>query len=138
MNTKSKSAALLIVTLLLGILLGAIGSSTLHNQRLEELRSLRSKGGFMSSVEEVIAPKDENQRAQIRAVLERSQASLEQVSQDCRHRFKERADSMHAALAPLLSEQQVQRLEEWMSRDRGFGRRQGERGRQGKTGPPGR
>ncbi len=125
MKARTKSALLLLATLTVGVLIGALGASALLNQRLDQLRALRERGGFTERMEEIIQPKDEAQRAAIHAVLERTH---ERYMLSRRQFFAELAagrDSLQAELAPLLTPEQQARLDEWFARDqlrRGRGR----------------
>ena len=77
MNARTKSILIIVATLLLGIVIGALGAGTLFNQRVETLQALREDDGFMFFLERVVEPVDEAQRQEIRVVLkEASQRQL--------------------------------------------------------------
>ena len=50
----TKAAVLLLVTLLLGIALGAVGAGAWSHQRTEQMQQLRRPPGFVAHMEEVI------------------------------------------------------------------------------------
>ncbi|MFQ5569222.1 MAG: hypothetical protein ACE5G0_06080 [Rhodothermales bacterium] len=118
MNARTKSIFLLFATLVVGLLVGGFATSALHNQRLERIRNLSSRGGFIDMMDEVIQPTSETQRTQIHAVLERSEARFSEARNECRVRYAAARDSMRAELAPLLTADQQTRFEEWLARDR--------------------
>jgi len=118
MKIRTKSALLLVATLLVGVLTGAMGTSALHNKRLKEIRDLGNRGGLTSWVEDVIGPVDETQRVELRAVLERSEARFDEARHRCRGFYVASKDSMLTELVPLLTPAQQTRLDEWLARDR--------------------
>ena len=131
MKARTKSALLLVATLVVGGLIGAVTTGTIVNNRLDQLQELRRPGGFSGKLEQVIGPTDDAQRAQINAVLERSQARFAEVRRECGGFFAAHRDSMRADLAPLLTAEQLTRLDGWLKRDHDPGRR-------GHGGPDGR
>ena len=131
MKARTKSALLLVATLVVGLLVGAVTTGSIVNHRLDELKAMRSRGGFTGMLERVIEPTDEAQRAQIRAVLERSEARFSETRRECRGFFATGRDSMRADLASVLTPAQQTRLDQWLSRD--WRSRNGHRGRNGKS-----
>ena len=130
MKARTKSALLLVATLVVGLLVGAVTTGSIVNHRLDELKAMRSRGGFTGMLERVIEPTDEAQRAQIRAVLEGSEARFSEALRECREFHSAARDSMRADLDSILTPAQQTRLDQWLSRDRKS--RNGRRGRNGK------
>ena len=130
MKARTKSALLLVATLVVGLLVGAVTTGSIVNNRLDELKAMRSRGGFTGMLERVIEPTDEAQRAQIRAVLEGSEARFSEALRECRGFHSAARDSMRADLDSVLTPAQQNRLDQWLSRDRKS--RNGRRGRNGK------
>jgi hypothetical protein len=131
MKAQTKSALLLFATLLVGILLGALGNSTLQNRRVEQLRqTFERRGGFVDMVEHILQPESEAQRAQIRAALEKAETRFNEDRRTCRASFSASSDSMRAELLPILTPDQEARFETWLKRDR--------RSNRGRNGPDGR
>ncbi len=131
MKARTKTALLLVATLDVGGLIGAVTTGAIVNNRLDQLRALRSRGGFTGMLERVIEPTDEAQRAQIRAVLEGSEARFSEALRECRGFHSAARDSMRADLDSVLTPAQQTRLDQWLSRDRRS--RNGHRGRNGKS-----
>lgn len=128
MTAQTKSALLLVATLVVGILIGAFATSAVINNRMEELRSLRERRGFSDRMIEVIQPRDDAQRTAIEAVLERSHARYNRARSAFGEDMRAVRDSMETELLPLLSEDQKARLEEWANRDRRHRRQRGQAG----------
>ena len=131
MKARTKSALLLVATLVVGLLVGAVTTGSIVNNRLDQIRAMRSQGGFVGMLEQVIEPTDEAQRAEIRAVLERSEARFSEIRRECRGLYTASRDSMRADLASILTPTQQTRLDEWLSRD--WRKRNGHRGRKSKS-----
>ena len=127
MKAQTKSAWLLFATLVVGVLIGVLGSSALQNRRAEQIReTFERHGGMTDLFEEVIQPTDEAQRAQIRAVLEQTETRFRDARRECRDHFVAARDSVRANLNALLTPDQQTRLDEWLKRDRDpFRRRRG-------------
>jgi hypothetical protein len=128
MTAQTKSALLLVATLVVGLLIGAFATSAVLNNRLDQLRSLRERSGFSDRMMEVIQPRDDAQRIAIEAVLERSHERYNRARRSFGEDMRVVRDSMEAELLPLLSEEQTARLEEWANRDRDSRRRRGQPG----------
>lgn len=118
MTTRTKSALLLFVTLVVGVLLGVLGASALQNRRAEKIREAREHGGVVRLMETVIQPVDEAQREQLRAALEKSENRFSAARLDCREILGAQRDSLLADMDLLLNSDQRERVHEWFSRDR--------------------
>ncbi|GIV61965.1 MAG: hypothetical protein KatS3mg044_0831 [Rhodothermaceae bacterium] len=123
MKARTRSALILVVTLLVGVALGALGASALYNHRLEKLRELGRPAGFSMHLERVIEPVDEAQRQQIRDVLEDAGRRLSTLRRAHQAEYRAVIDSTRAALDSLLTPAQKERLERWLERDRRMFRR---------------
>ena len=115
-STPVKSAVLLVLTLGIGMLLGALLQARLAEQRLERLALLRSERGLTRALGSVIEPVDEAQRVAIDAVLE---ASAERMAAHIRQNREESIallDSTMQALHAVLDEAQIEQLNQRMER----------------------
>ena len=115
MRGKTKGALILFSTLLIGVLIGTLLSGWFVRDRLRPIPHPRH---FVRSTERLIEPQDEAQRRAMRAVLRRHAAALRELNAKHRQKLKEQLDASRAELAPLLSEQQLRRLDR---RQRRFG-----------------
>ena len=68
MRIETKSALILLVTLLLGGLIGVLAMGAIGQRRASRVAEMRERG-FAMQLERLIEPRDEEQREAIRAVL---------------------------------------------------------------------
>ena len=121
MNVTRSAAMLLAVTLLLGVLLGVLGAGALR-PRLERAGPppmgppRGGPGGFAAHMEEVIAPRDSAQRIAVQAVIARTAARNRLLIAQLNHTLRTSVDSMRVELAPVLDEEQRERLERAVAR----------------------
>lgn len=115
MRGRTKGALILFSTLLIGVLIGTLLSGWFVRDRLRPIPHPRH---FVRSTERLIAPQDEEQRQAVRAVLRRHAAALRELNAKHRESLKEQLDASRAELVPLLSEEQLRRLDR---RQRRFG-----------------
>jgi uncharacterized membrane protein len=136
MRIETKSAVILLLTLLLGVLIGVLAAGAVAQKRMSRIAELRERGIAMH-VEGIVEPIDDAQREAIRAVLEeigqRNRVVMTEAHQQIRGNFEE----LREQLDPLLDDEQRQRLEAAAERFRG-GRGFGPPGRRGhRRGGPG-
>ena len=115
MRGRTKGALIIFSTLLIGVLIGTLLSGWFVRDRLRPIPHPRH---FVRSTERLIAPQDEEQRQAVRAVLRRYATALRELNAEHREALKEQLDATRAELAPLLSEEQLRRLDR---RQRRFG-----------------
>lgn len=112
MNIQMKTAAILIGTLLLGGVLGALLLGSIRGEREAAREEIGRPGGGARHIERIIQPRDGEQRRAVMQVLrkwrERHRAVLEETHRQLREGF----DSMKAELEPILDEDQRERLEQ--------------------------
>ncbi|MGI9174642.1 MAG: hypothetical protein ACR2GR_04935 [Rhodothermales bacterium] len=139
MTARSKSILLLLATLLIGMVLGALINARLAEQRLERIAFLRSSRGFVRFWEEAVEPQDEAQREAIEAVLEQAGRRLAEHMRTTSGEMQDIIDSTKTELDALLTPEQRARLERRMQRRRQnrFEDRRPERFEE-RRGPPGR
>ena len=121
MSNRARAISIIICTLLLGVAIGAlVVGPMLARHHFRRVAGMRTPGGFASRLEEVIDP-DPSQAEVIREILTRYGDSLNEIT--TRHRSETKAvfDSMAAELAPILTEDQKERLEKRRHRPGPFG-----------------
>ena len=129
MNAKTKSALVLLGTLILGIVIGVLVQTTVHNQQVERARSLRDRGALSDVIERVVEPNSDQQVEAIRVIVGRFEAQLSELSRESWLMRSAIFDSMHEALVDsVLSGDQALALGEWRERNRRPSRRGNERG----------
>ena len=123
MTTNTKSAFVLLGTLLLGVVLGVLLQTAIHTQRSERTRSLRNRGALSDVIENVVEPKNEMQSDAIKAVVNRYESLLSEMLHDYGRMRSELFDAMHQTLKDsVLFEDQVEALDSWRERNRRSGR----------------
>jgi len=114
MNSKTKSALVLLGTLVLGVALGAMLWSAAHNQRMAKIRSLRDRGALPTVIENVVHPENESQREQVQVVVSKYEDKLSRIYHELRRARSEATDSLRYHLGEILSEDQAVLLDEWL------------------------
>ena len=109
MKVEAKSAAILLTTLVLGIILGLVSQGSFQRLREQQVTEMRRPPGFVAHMEEVIAP-SARQDSIVRPVLERAAASNQRIIETARAALRLNVDSMQRELAPVLSAAQLDRL----------------------------
>ena len=132
MKTSVKSAAVLIVAVVVGVIVGALTTSAVMNARIAEIRSLRSPEGFENRMEEVLGPLDAKTREEVEAILRETRERLRELRRAQFRQVRAIMDSTRERLDPLLTEEQQTRLRDMIERD------PFRRGSRDRPGPPGR
>ena len=131
MNTKSKLAFVLLGILILGLVLGLMLQTTIHNKQMERTRSLRDRGALSEMIEDVVKPHDEAQAQAVREIVTHFEEMLVELMRESRRIRSAVFDSMHQDLIRnVLSADQVQALDDWRDRNR-HGNRSGRASRNG-------
>ncbi|MCB0717346.1 MAG: hypothetical protein KDD65_02800 [Bacteroidetes bacterium] len=118
MNARAKSAIILLATLVVGIVLGALVASRVINHRLDELRRMRSRGGFSQALENVVQPSSDLQREQIHVILGRSHTRMDSINAEWRSRIRASSDSLRSELEDVLDAEQYERMTKWFEDSR--------------------
>ena len=105
-SPRTKSIALLIATLLLGVVLGAVMNAWWAHERFDRLRRLRSPGGFEQMIERVVEPNSPEQRREIEQVVSRSAQRLDSLRARHWRELRTVIDSMRTDLEPILTDEQ--------------------------------
>ena len=138
MTASFRSGLLLAVTLAVGVALGLAGGGWLQRHQRERLRDLRRPPGFVAHLEDVIAPRDEAQRADVHRLLEATARGNDRVIRTANETLRARMDSLRTQLAPLLDAGQRDRLDRELRGLRSpFGPPGGRPGGRRPPGPPG-
>lgn len=119
MTARAKSTLILFATLALGLVLGSLITGAVVNRRLDRIAEMRTARGMAFFLERVIQPESEEQREEIRAVLDHVAPAFTEEFRASRERMRTLSDSLRVALEPLLTDAQKVRLEEGMRMRRG-------------------
>jgi len=136
MKAPAKSAFIIVATLLVGVVIGALATSAIMHSRLEQLQALRMRGGIERFLERVISPVDDDQRAQIADIIEDFAGQQTALRQ---HVFEQQGaifDSMRVALDEILTNEQRENLRAWFGRERFRRRGSGPPFERRELGPP--
>jgi hypothetical protein len=109
MKVEAKSAAILLTTLVLGIILGLVSQGTFQRLREQQVTAMRRPPGFVAHMEQVIEPTTK-QDSVVRPVLERTALSNQQIIEAARAALRQNIDSMQRELTPVLNADQLDRL----------------------------
>ncbi|MBT6145269.1 MAG: hypothetical protein HN712_03960 [Gemmatimonadetes bacterium] len=136
MTVQTKSAIILLATLLIGMVLGALLFGTVQRQRFQHALRLVRPDRFTASVEEVIRPVDDEQRRAVGRILQAFDLQMRADRQEKDEHMRTGLDSLQLQLSLLLDEEQVARLQEHIVRHRQALRRPPPRMRPPGMGPP--
>jgi hypothetical protein len=116
MNTKAKSTLVLLGVLLIGIIIGALGSSLVRrNIWQDRVERFRSPEGFSERLMHIIQP-DQRQADQVRQILLKHHEKMEKITDQSRSMIKLHADSLLIDLKPVLTDEQMERLKDMLQR----------------------
>jgi hypothetical protein len=117
MKLHSTTITILVGTLIIGIAIGALGWSTIHNQREERLREMRRQGGLYGYIDRYIDPVDSLQEKRLRTL---STAYQDTLSRFWRHYMWHRTELMkdfETDLLPELNDAQTSALRPYLDRN---------------------
>lgn len=109
MNIKVKIALIIIVTLVIGIVLGAMLNRAFLRHRIQRAFADRNPVGMVSFIERNIQPAEE-QREQIRDILEKHRKKSAEMREKFMMDMKAEFESLEAELNPILTPEQKNRL----------------------------
>ena len=114
MSPRTKSTLLLVATLVIGLILGALINGYFVRERLDRIGNFLTPLGFGGQIEEVIRPTSEEQREAVRAVLDDAAPRAVAIMRESRSQMRALNDSVRSALSGILTEEQMQRIDERM------------------------
>jgi hypothetical protein len=117
MKLHSKTISILVGTLVIGIAIGALGWSTIHNQREDRLREMRRQGGLYGYIDRYIDPVDPLQEERLRSL---SSAYQDTLSSFWHHYLRHRTELMRdfeEDLLPELNDEQALALRPYLDRN---------------------
>ncbi len=117
MKTRTKSALVLLGTLLIGIVIGIMAWSTVHNRQLERTRSLRSRGALEDVIVHAVSPLSSEKEAEIREIVSGVADELNELFREAFEVRTRKLDSMLVQLDQVLSPEERARLEAWRERN---------------------
>ena len=109
MKSKYTIAGIILATLILGILLGAVGSGAFIEGHKKMDEQIQPSDYFLSHIDDIIKP-DSSQRAQVDAIVHRTADRITVLFDQHRMEMSMVLDTMKEQLMPLLTTDQQQRL----------------------------
>lgn len=111
MNVKTKTSLIIVITLIVGMVIGALLNRALLQNRVQRVFSMRNPNTFVQSYLEAIKP-DSDQEKQIREILERNGQRFEDIRSKSRQDLESSMLAMMSELESLLTPEQIKQLEE--------------------------
>ena len=108
-----KPLTLLLLTLFVGMILGAAITGKVVQSRLAKFNNLLSEAGFAQILMDVIEPESEGQRAKLLPILEETGQHIQETKANARTDILLHYRELEAELLPILSEEQANRLQSW-------------------------
>ena len=108
-----KPLTLLLLTLFVGMILGAAITGKVVQSRLAKFNNLLNEAGFAQILMDVIEPESEGQRAKLLPILEETGQHIQETKANARTDILLHYRELEAALLPILSQEQANRLQSW-------------------------
>ena len=130
MQTRTKSAFLLLAVLVLGMVIGILVSGVLHNRRMQRIARIRTGPGMEQLIERAVQPESEEQAARIREVMQVAAPRFAELFANTHEEMRALSDSVLSELEAILSPEQMEQLRQHMEMRRGTPPQDEWRGRQ--------
>lgn len=114
MSPRAGSALVLFGTLLLGIVLGALGGGAIRHHRHYSMHGLHDRDGLASYMLDAIEPRDDVQRRAILPHVERAAATTTTELGTVHERLLTELTALRDSLRPILTDDQLRRLDDAM------------------------
>jgi len=108
-----KPLTLLLLTLFVGMLLGAAITGRIVQSRLAKFNNFLSEAGFAQILIDVIEPESEAQRVELLPILEETGQHIQETKANARTDILFHYQELETELLPILSEEQANRLQSW-------------------------
>jgi len=124
MNMKVRTTIVIIITLIFGIVLGAMLNRTFTHQRIKRAFDTVNPNRFTMILERAIDP-TEKQKKQIREILQNHTNQVEELRKNAMEGMQTSLQSLKKELDSVLTPEQKERLEEMMKKRPPWMRREG-------------
>lgn len=115
MKNKTKTAFILLGTMIIGIIIGVISSGIIRQQKIHQIREMHEHDRFIKGMEKVIKPSEE-QKEKIDKILKKRFQMITEIRKKYQEEIATIFDSLHQDLSEVLTDQQKERLENQMQR----------------------
>lgn len=109
---KIKAVLTILISLVLGFIIGFMVSQELIRYRTKDVQSMSSNETFKSRTYAIIEP-DDQQKAFIDPVIEKYSEKLNEARGRMKKEYHDILSAFHDELRPFLNESQIKRLEEF-------------------------
>ena len=106
-----KPLGLLLLTLFIGMALGAAITGRIVQSRLANYNNFFSDSGFAQTLMDTIEPESEAQREELLPILEETGRNIQETRENARTEILLHNRKLEAELSPLLSKEQANRLQ---------------------------
>ena len=106
-----KPLGLLLLTLFIGMALGAAITGRIVQSRLANYNNFFSDSGFAQTLMDTIEPESEAQREELLPILEETGRNIKETRENARTEILLHNRKLEAELSPLLSKEQANRLQ---------------------------
>lgn len=117
MNMKTKAIVVLVLTLIIGFILGMLTSAQIRHSRMKEMRTFFSGKDYAEMMLNVIQP-DEDQKAKLEEVMGRFYKTTRDMQSDFRTDFDSVTASFKKEIDTLLTTEQLEKVRELETRNR--------------------
>ena len=111
MNIKVKTALILICTLVIGIVLGAMLNRALMHMKIKGFLAMRTHKGFVERLEDIIQPTTP-QKNEVTAILDKYALQFDSLHEEFKGRVSSLLTSFKNDLTPVLTPEQMKNMEE--------------------------
>ena len=125
MTPRTRSYLLLGITLMVGVVLGALLVGAVGQFRAGRVEGMRGRDGFVRDIQRMIGPRDEAQRAKLRPIIEATAERNGQIMDAFNDQMRAALAELVAELEPHLDAEQMARLRRFADRPPPPGSREG-------------
>jgi Spy/CpxP family protein refolding chaperone len=115
MKNKTKTSFILLGTLVIGFIIGAIFSGIIRQQKIHQISEMHEHERFIKGMEKIIQPSEE-QKEKIDKILKKRSQKITEIRKKYQEEIATIFDSLHQDMAEVLTDQQKERLENQMQR----------------------
>lgn len=114
---KTKAAIIIILTLVIGFVLGMLTSAQIRHSKMREMRTFFSGKDFAEKIIEVVQP-DEKQKAELESIMK----NFDKTTRDLQIQFRNDFDSVSIVfkkdMDTLLTKEQLERVRDLEAKNR--------------------
>ncbi|MCK4762226.1 MAG: hypothetical protein KAW12_08515 [Candidatus Aminicenantes bacterium] len=121
LNIKVKTALILIVTLLMGIIIGAMLYRAISQHKIKELLDMKTREGFARNLERAIQP-TAGQQEGVKIILDKYAPQFADINRQHMEKTRELVQSMRDELVEILTPGQMRNMRRGFLRQRRFPR----------------